>query len=78
MPSYILKARVDQIVTKEIELDVKASTRDAAEIIARRALELFPAPIEEPSVTRIQVKKSNYWIPRDIQFINYEKENDVA
>lgn len=78
MPSYIMIAKVDQIVTKEIQLTVNAGSEEEAENKAREALQLYPQPIFVEGVKRIITNKSTYWIPKSIEFSRLEEEKIVA
>lgn len=66
MPEYIVKAKVDQIVTKEIQLKISAGSEEEAELKAREALAEYPKPVTVPGISRLLVGKSTYWIPRNI------------
>lgn len=78
MPSYIMIAKVDQIVTKEVQLLVNAGSEEEAEDMARRALQTYPKPVEEPGVARMVTNKAHYWIPRDIEITKIKEEKSVA
>lgn len=78
MASYITIAKVDQIVTKEVQLCVKAGSEEEAEAITRRALEDYPKPIKETNVLRVVTNKANYWIPRSIEIVQIREEKDAA
>jgi hypothetical protein len=69
MAEYEVRAKVDQIVTKEIRLSVVASSEEEATEKAREALQVYPAPHEVVGIRRIQTEKATYWIPRDIEFV---------
>ena len=72
MAQYSLRAKVNQIVTKEISLVVTASSRDEAEEKAREALQTYPDEITVSGIKRIVTQKSQYWIPRYIEFVEEE------
>lgn len=74
MANYNVLAKVDQIVTKEVQLLIKAGSEEEAEEIARTALMDYPGPIAGKDVRRIVTNKANYWIPRDINIVTVEKE----
>jgi hypothetical protein len=75
MAEYSIKAKVDQIVTKEVQLLVEASSEAEAMDKARAALHIYPATIEPgKGVKRILTVKSHYWIPRNIDFSDIKKE----
>jgi len=77
MPSYSVIAKVDQIVTREVQLQVIASSEEEAEAKAREALGEYPKPVTVEGVRRVLVKKDQYWIPRNIDCrTTKEKNND--
>ena len=78
MPKYIMIAKVNQIVTKEVQLLVSAGSEEEAEDKARQALQVYPKPVEVEGVDRMVTNKSNYWIPRDIEITKIKEEKDVA
>ena len=69
MPLYELKAKIDQIVTKEVELIVEAGSEEEAADEAHRALCTYPHGVEAEKVRRIIPVKSHYWIPKSIDII---------
>lgn len=78
MPSYTMIAKVDQIVTKEVQLLINAGSEEEAEGMARRALQTYPKPTEEPGIVRMVTNKSHYWIPRDIEITEIKEDKKVA
>lgn len=78
MAEYNVLAKVDQIVTKEVEILVTASSEEEAMAKAREALQTYPEKVLDNSVRRILTNKSHYWIPRDIQFVKVEEEKKTA
>lgn len=78
MTTYNVRAKVDQIVTKEIQLLVVASSEDEAVSKTREALEVYPQPVTVPGVRRVVTDKARYWIPRDIEIVEIEEDKEVA
>lgn len=78
MTTYEVHAKVDQIVTKKIQLLVKASSEEEAAAKTREALQTYPAAIEVSGIDRIQTVKANHWIPRDISIDFIREEKDSA
>lgn len=78
MARYSIIAKVDQIVTKEIRLEISAKNEKEAEAFARDALQVYPKPVPGNNVERIITNKSTYWIPRSIEFTQIEEEKEVA
>lgn len=74
MTEFVLKARVNQIVTKEVLLLVEAGSEEDAMAKAREALNEYPKEVTVRGIKRMVTEKSNYWIPRDIEFIKEEPE----
>jgi hypothetical protein len=66
MPTYSIYAKVDQIVTKDVLLQIVAGSEEEAEAKAREALGEYPQPVAVEGVKRVLPKKSMYWIPRSI------------
>jgi hypothetical protein len=78
MPAYSIRAKIDQIVTKEVQLLIEAEDVDAAKVMAREALQEYPAPVPyNPMIHRIVTTKSSYWIPKSIEFIESREETDA-
>jgi len=75
---YSIKAKVDQIVTKEIQLLVVAGSEEEALEKARDALQTYPAAVETDGIERLVTNKAHYWIPRSIDFVKVKKEKDTA
>ncbi len=73
MPSYKLTAKVDQIVTKQVQLVVTADSEEEAQHKARLALNEYPKPVTESGIDRVVTQKADYWIPRDVQFTSTKK-----
>ena len=76
MTTYVVLAKIDQIVTKEVRLEVVAGSEEEASKKAVDALQEYPKAIQEAGVNRVVTLKSNYWIPRsiDVTKITEEKE----
>ena len=74
MAKYSLRAKVDQIVTKEVQFLVVAGSEEEAEEKARNALQTYPEPVTDPDIKRILTQKSHYWIPRNIEFVESKEE----
>lgn len=72
---YEVKAKVDQIVTREFDISVLATDKEEAEKIVREALSVYPDGVPYgKQLPRIQVVNSKYWIPRDIDVVSIERE----
>jgi two-component SAPR family response regulator len=78
MPSYMMIAKIDQIVTKEVQLLVVAGSEEEAEDKARQALQMYPKPVTVDGVNRMVTNKASYWIPKSIEFSRIEQEKTVA
>ena len=74
MIDYIVKAKIDQIVTRNLELVVSANSEEEASVKVREALSEYPKPVTVEGISRILVLKSDYWIPRDIDLRVRKKE----
>ena len=77
MPSYIMIAKVDQIVTKEVQLLVVAGSEEEAEDKARQALQMCPKPVTVDGVNRMVTNKATYWIPKSIEFGRIKEEKPI-
>lgn len=78
MGEYIVVAKIDQIVTKEVQLLVVAGSEEEAMQKATTALGEYPQPVHEPSVRRMVTNKAHYWIPKSIEFVQVEEEKKLA
>lgn len=78
MPEYTLLAKVEQIVTKEIQMSVTASSQEDAKSKAEEALKSYPNPINCVGVDRILTKSSNYWVPSKIETTFLKRKNKVT
>jgi len=78
MASYVMIAKVDQIVTREVQLLVVAGSEEEAEDKARQALQMFPKPVTVEGVQKMVVNKANYWIPKSVDFTSIKEEKAVA
>lgn len=78
MPEYSIRAKVNQIVTKEVQLLVVARSEEEALNKSREALQTYPEEVTVPGVKRMVTQKSKYWIPRDIEFTESKEEKDIA
>lgn len=76
MPSYIVKAKIDQIVTRNIQMQIVAGSEEEAEAKAKEALSEYPEPVTVKGVTRLLVNKSQYWIPRNIDLTTTKDKNN--
>lgn len=76
MAEYKLQIKVNQIVTKDIEVSVLARNEEQAVQKAREVLEVYPKPHEVRGVPMVRTTKAEYWIPRDIEVVNIIKEGD--
>ena len=76
MPKYLLLAKVDQIVTKEVKFEIVAASEEEAQAKAREALQAYPQAIKIEGINRIMTNKTQYWIPRSIEFSSTKEEND--
>jgi hypothetical protein len=76
--TYQVRAKVDQIVTKEIHLDVLAGSEEEAEDKARAALGEYPEAVTSPNIKRMVTVKQHYWIPKSIEFGSTKEENKDA
>lgn len=76
MTKYVVLAKIDQIVTKEVRLEVSASSEEEASKKAVDALQEYPKAIQENGVDRVVTIKSNYWIPRSIDVIKITEEKE--
>lgn len=74
MTEFLLRAKVNQIVTKEVRLLVEASSEEDAMAKAREALNEFPEPVTVEGIKRMVTESSHYWIPRDVEFLKEEPE----
>ena len=74
MPTYIVEAKIDQIVTKEIKLLVEADSPDKAQSKAIDALTTYPQAVTVEGVNKIITTKSSYWIPKSIEITKTKKE----
>lgn len=75
MTEYTVLAKVDQIVTKEVQLFVSAGSEEEAMEKAREALQTYPEPVSVRGVNRMVTNKSHYWIPRSIEFVQVKQED---
>lgn len=66
--SYRVTAKIDQIVTREVELLIEAPSETDAQEKAREALQDYPGEVSVEGVSRILVKNQTYWIPKSIDF----------
>lgn len=74
MTKFVVNAKVDQIVTKDIVLQLEARTEEEAEEKCRSALQTYPEPLEGQRIDRIITTKTQHWIPRDIEFTSIRQE----
>lgn len=78
MARYEVVANVDQIVTKTIRLLVSANSEEEAQDKSRAALAEYPKPIPDTGIERILTIKSNYWIPKSIDFVSTTVEPTIT
>lgn len=78
MAEYSLKGKIDQIVTKEVQLLVVAGSEEEAMEKAREALQDYPDKVTVSGIRRIVTNKAHYWIPRDIEFTEVREEGAIA
>lgn len=78
MANYNVLAKIDQIVTKEVQLLISANSEEEAISKTREALEVYPQPIKVVGINRLVTNKSRYWIPRDIEIVTVEEEKSIA
>lgn len=71
--TFKITAQIDQIVTKEVQLLIKAESEEEAQAKARDALQSYPEAVNTPGVSRIVTNKSHYWIPKSIDFLCIKK-----
>lgn len=69
MSRYQISVKVDQIVTKEVRLEVEASSPEEAEAKTKEALQTYPDKVMVEGINRMVTVKSHYWIPRDIDVV---------
>ena len=73
MSLYDVTVKVDQIVTKEVNLTVEANSEEEAESFSRQALDTYPKPVACPNVKTIVTTKSTYWIPKSLDFMSIKQ-----
>jgi hypothetical protein len=78
MPTYSVSVKVDQIVTKDVKLQIVAGSEEEAETKAREALQTYPEPVTVKGVNRILTAKSHYWIPRSIEFVKISEDKETS
>ena len=78
MGKYVVTVKVDQIVTKEVVLNITAGSEEEAERKATTALQTYPDKVDEVGVNRIVTTKSRYWIPRSIDVVSTKPEEKVS
>jgi len=70
---YHVTAKVDQVVTSQVEFIVNASDKEEAEQTLRALLEDFPKKTTVEGVDRAVVTEVHHWIPRSIEFLKIKK-----
>jgi hypothetical protein len=65
---------LNQLVTKEVRLLIKARDEESAALKAHAVLQEYPEPIEVKGVEKILTTRTKHWIPRDVQIKNITKE----
>lgn len=75
MNEYIIVVKTDQVVTKEIKVNIAAESEDEAKEVILRALETYPAEVTEPAISRMLTTKSHCWIPKSIEFLTVNEKN---
>lgn len=78
MKHFLVSAKVDQIVTKQVSIEVTAHDEEDAILKAREALQTYPEPVAVEGINRMMTTKSHYWIPRDIEFESIREEKESA
>jgi hypothetical protein len=78
MPTYSVSVKVDQIVTKDVKLQIVAGSEEEVEAKAREALQTYPEPVSVRGVRRILTAKSHYWIPRSIEFVKISEDKEAS
>lgn len=75
MTYYEVRAKVDQIVTREFDLLVVSNGgEEEVESLVREALSVYPKGLPNgKKLPRIEVLDSNYWIPRDIDIVSIQE-----
>lgn len=76
--NYLVRAQVNQIVTKEVQLTIRAGSEEEAMGKARAALHEYPDKVTVSGILRIVTEKARYWIPRDIEFTETREEEDIG
>lgn len=74
--NYTVRAKVNQIVTKDIRLLVRAGSEEEAMEKARQALHEYPDKVTVKGILRVLTESARYWIPRDIEFTEAREEKD--
>lgn len=76
--NFKVTAKVDQIVTKQIDLVVAADSEEQAEAKAREALAVYPQAVEENvvGIKSILTTKQHFWIPKSIEFGKFTRKKD--
>ena len=78
MPTFNIKTKINQVVTREIALVVNALDEEEALLKTREALQVYPEPIEVQGISRIATRKMHFWIPRDIEIVEVNEEKLIA
>lgn len=73
MDKFVIKVKVDQVVTREVLVEVEAKTKERAEEISTEFLQTYPEPTYFPEVSRAVTTKSHYWIPRSTEILESKK-----
>jgi hypothetical protein len=69
LPDYSFRVKIDQIVTREIDIEVTARDEEQGRYKAREAAEVHPEPVEIVGIKRILPVSQTYWIPRDVEIM---------
>lgn len=72
--TFVVKATVNQVVTKQVSLEVSAENEQEAMEKSREALQTYPDKVEVEGITRIQTTGIDHWIPRDIEFVSVHRQ----
>lgn len=75
MTEYLVVAKTDQVVTKEIQLLVEAENEGEAMAKATSALGEYPREVTEQGIKRIKSLSAHYWIPKAIEFKKVRKNS---
>lgn len=78
MQYFSYKIKVDQIVTREIEVLSSGRDEEQARERAIEAIHVYPQPLEIEGIKKIRTVKETYWTPRDIDIVDIAREQEPA